>query len=33
MFTLAHLETPPPEALKGQLLQMVVDYLGDISAV
>jgi len=33
MFTLAHLDTPPPEALKSQLLQMVVDNLGDISAV
>ncbi|MHB1368955.1 MAG: GNAT family N-acetyltransferase [Pseudomonadaceae bacterium] len=33
MFTLAHLDTPPPESLKSQLLQMVVDYLGDISPV
>ncbi|MCQ4276958.1 GNAT family N-acetyltransferase [Stutzerimonas degradans] len=33
MFTLTHLDTPPPEALKSQLLQMVVDYLGDISPV
>lgn len=33
MFTLAHLDTPPPELLKSQLLQMVVDYLGDISPV
>ena len=33
MFTLTHLDTPPPESLKGQLLQMVVDYLGDISPV
>ncbi|MBV2204243.1 MAG: GNAT family N-acetyltransferase [Pseudomonas sp.] len=33
MFTLTHLDTPPPESLKSQLLQMVVDYLGDISPV
>lgn len=33
MFTLAHLDTPLPELLKSQLLQMVVDYLGDISPV
>lgn len=33
MFTLAHLDTPPPESLKSQLLQMVVDYLSDISSV
>lgn len=33
MFTLAHLDTPPPESLKSQVLQMVVDYLGDISPV
>ncbi|OEC36155.1 Acetyltransferase (GNAT) family protein [Pseudomonas cuatrocienegasensis] len=33
MFTLAHLNTPPPESLKSQVLQMVVDYLGDISPV
>lgn len=33
MFTLTHLDTPPPEALKSQVLQMVVDYLGDISPV
>ncbi|MFP6849225.1 MAG: GNAT family N-acetyltransferase [Pseudomonas sp.] len=31
MFTLAHLDTPPPESLKSQVLQMVVDYLSDIS--
>ncbi|MDD2162580.1 GNAT family N-acetyltransferase [Pseudomonas sp. MIL19] len=33
MFTLVHLETPPPESLKSQVLQMVVDYLSDISPV
>ena len=33
MFTLAHLNTPPPESLKSQVLQMVVDYLSDISPV
>ncbi len=33
MFTLAHLDNPPPEALKSQVLQMVVDYLSDISPV
>ncbi|MDX3998419.1 GNAT family N-acetyltransferase [Pseudomonas aeruginosa] len=33
MFTLVHLDTPPPESLKSQVLQMVVDYLSDISPV
>ncbi len=33
MFTLSHLNTPPPESMKSQVLQMVVDYLGDISPV
>ncbi|OEO25999.1 GNAT family N-acetyltransferase [Pseudomonas sp. J237] len=33
MFTLVHLETPPPEDLKSQVLQMVVDYFSDISPV
>jgi GNAT superfamily N-acetyltransferase len=33
MFTLAQLNTPPPETLKSQILQMVVDYLSDISPV
>lgn len=33
MFTLTHLDTPPPESMKSQVLQMVVDYLGDISPV
>lgn len=33
MFTLVHLDTPPPEALKAQVLQVVVDYLTDISPV
>ena len=31
MFTLSHLTTPPPESLKSQVLQMVVDYFTDIS--
>ncbi len=33
MFTLVHLDNPPPESLKSQILQMVVDYLSDISPV
>ncbi|WP_462383120.1 GNAT family N-acetyltransferase [Pseudomonas sp. Marseille-QA0892] len=33
MFTLTHLDTPPPESMKSQVLQMVVDYFTDISAV
>jgi hypothetical protein len=33
MFTLTHLDTPPPESMKSQVLQLVVDYLGDISPV
>ncbi|GLK88458.1 GNAT family N-acetyltransferase [Pseudomonas turukhanskensis] len=33
MFTLVHLDTPPPEALKSQVLEMVVDYFSDISPV
>lgn len=33
MFTLVHLDTPPPESLNSQVLQMVVDYLSDISPV
>lgn len=33
MFTLVHLNTPPPESLKNQVLQMVVDYFSDISPV
>lgn len=33
MFTLAHLDSPPPESLKSQVLQMVVDYFSDISPV
>lgn len=33
MFTLAQLNSPPPEALKSQVLQMVVDYFSDISPV
>jgi ribosomal protein S18 acetylase RimI-like enzyme len=31
MFTLTHLNTPPPESLKSQVLQMVVDYFSDLS--
>ncbi|MBP7824692.1 MAG: GNAT family N-acetyltransferase, partial [Pseudomonas sp.] len=31
MFTLLHLNTPPAESLKSQLLQMVVDYFSDLS--
>lgn len=33
MFTLSHLSSPPPESLKNQVLQMVVDYFTDLSAV
>lgn len=33
MFTLVHLDTPPPEALKSQVLQLVVDDFSDISPV
>ena len=33
MFTLSHLNTSPPESMKSQVLQMVMDYLGDISPV
>ena len=33
MFTLSHLDTAPPESMKSQVLQMVVDYLTDISPV
>ena len=33
MFTLVHLDSPPPESLNSQILQMVVDYLSDISPV
>ena len=33
MFTLTHLSSPPPESLKSQVLQMVVDYFSDISPV
>lgn len=33
MFTLVHLDTPPPEPLTSQVLQMVVDYFSDISPV
>jgi GNAT superfamily N-acetyltransferase len=31
--SLVHLNNPPPESLKSQVLQMVVDYLSDISPV
>ncbi|QXI25530.1 GNAT family N-acetyltransferase [Pseudomonas vanderleydeniana] len=33
MFTLTHLQTPPPESIRSQILQMVVDYFTDISQV
>lgn len=33
MFTLTTLDTSPPESLKSQVLQMVVDYFSDISPV
>ncbi|MES2821135.1 MAG: GNAT family N-acetyltransferase [Pseudomonadota bacterium] len=33
MFTLVELDSPPPESLKDQVLQMVVDYFTDISPV
>lgn len=33
MFTLPHLNATPPESLKAQVLQMVVDYFSDISPV
>ncbi|WP_419737565.1 GNAT family N-acetyltransferase [Pseudomonas sp. COR18] len=33
MFTLTRLQTPPPESIKSQILQMVVDYFTDISQV
>lgn len=33
MFTLAHLDTSPPESLKNQVLQMMVDYFSDVSPV
>jgi GNAT superfamily N-acetyltransferase len=33
MFTLVRLDNPPPESLKSQVLQMVVDYFSDISPV
>lgn len=33
MFTLVTLDTSPPESLKSQVLQMVVDYFSDISPV
>lgn len=33
MFTLSHFETPPPESIKSQIMQLVIDYVTDISAV
>lgn len=33
MFTLNHFETPPPESIKSQIMQLVIDYVTDISAV
>lgn len=33
MFTVSHFQTPPDEAIKSQIMQMVVDYITDISMV
>ncbi len=33
MFTITRFENPPPEPIKSQILQMVVDYVTDISMV
>ncbi|MEQ7921576.1 GNAT family N-acetyltransferase [Xanthomonas sp. WHRI 1810A] len=33
MFSITHFETPPPESVDSQIMQMVVDYLTDISMV
>lgn len=33
MFTITRFETPPPESIKSQIMQMVVDYVTDISMV
>ena len=33
MFTVTHFQTPPDEAVKSQIMQMVVDYVTDISMV
>ena len=33
MFTVTHFQTPPDEAIKSQIMQMVVDYVTDISMV
>jgi ribosomal protein S18 acetylase RimI-like enzyme len=33
MFSITHFETPPPESIDSQIMQMVVDYLTDISMV
>lgn len=33
MFTLSHLNSTPPESLKSQVQQMVVDYFSDVSVV
>lgn len=33
MFTVSHFQTPPDEAIKSQIMQMVVDYVTDISMV
>ena len=33
MFSITHFETPPPESIDSQIMQMVVDYVTDISMV
>lgn len=33
MFSIAHFQQTPPEAIKSQILQLVIDYLTDISMV
>lgn len=33
MFTVIHFQSPPPESIKSQIMQMVVDYVTDISMV
>lgn len=33
MFNLSHFETPPAESFKNQIMQMVIDYVTDISPV
>lgn len=33
MFTITRLENPPPESIKSQIMQMVIDYVTDIGMV